>query len=81
MTLAELQALPALMDLEEAASGLRMTYLTACKLRKTGRFPLSPMPHSGRYQLYSLADLLRYLGFDPASAVSAAATGASVTAA
>lgn len=65
MTLAELRALHPVMDLEEAAIGLRMTYPMARKLVSEGKFPLKPLPHSGRYRLYALADLLRYLGFDP----------------
>ena len=70
MTLAELLALPPVMDLEEAAGGLRMTYATARRAVSDGKFPLSPMSHSGRYKVYALADLLRYLGFDPDAALA-----------
>ncbi len=75
MTLAELRALPPVMDLEDAAHGLRMTYPMARKAVSEGKFPLKPFPHSGRYRLYALADLLRYLGFDPSIAAVPPAAG------
>ena len=66
LTMDELFALPVIIDFATACRALHISEAQAYKLLPAGTFPLSPVPHSVRNRLYLLADVLRYLGFDPA---------------
>ncbi|MGH8922993.1 MAG: helix-turn-helix transcriptional regulator [Actinomycetes bacterium] len=65
-TLDELRAMPVTLDYQAVCAVCGFSKSHGYKLQKAGTFPVSPMPHSGRVRLYALADVIRYLGFDPA---------------
>ena len=58
--------MPATLDFASVCRALRISQGQGYKLIAARTFPVSPMPHSSR--LYALADVIRYLGFDPADA-------------
>jgi hypothetical protein len=65
-TLAALLRLPTVLDFDGVCAALRISPSQGYKLQAAGQFPIAPLPHSGRKRLYPLAEVIRYLGFDPA---------------
>ncbi len=77
MPMTELLAQPPVMDLASAALAMRLSKEDAYKMARQGEFPFERRDH--RY-IAKLANVLRYLGFDPAIvAVSPAAGGSADT--
>ncbi|MGH3201728.1 MAG: hypothetical protein ACRDP5_06705 [Streptosporangiaceae bacterium] len=66
LTLGALLAMPPVLDYATSCLALGISESQGYKLIATAAFPVAPLPHSGPKRLYALADVLRYLGMDPA---------------
>ncbi|WP_410675329.1 helix-turn-helix domain-containing protein [Amycolatopsis sp. cmx-4-68] len=64
MTTADVEALPAVVDLMTAAQALRIGRTTAYALAREGEFPCPVLRVGGEYRVPT-AGLLRVLGLDP----------------
>lgn len=64
MTTADVEALPAVVDLMTAAQALRIGRTTAYALARDGEFPCPVLRVGGEYRVPT-AGLLRVLGLDP----------------
>jgi hypothetical protein len=78
MTMAELRALPATVDLVTAGRALGLGRTAAYALARNGEFPCRLL-HLGRIYRVPTADLLRALGLDPTTVISDADSTATPT--